>query len=205
MKSVLLAAALLLIPAAASAQGPVVLRAATTDADGRVTLGDLFVNAGAAANVQVGTRSGPSAVLDAAIVQSLAARAGLYWDNPRGLRRIIVTQGPDGDGAQPQMANISETSSQPGAPTASNGWPAYATAAGAVVVKRADMVAVTWRSGGLSLTLNGQAQKDAAIGEEIEVMNPASKQMIAAVITGPGTAVAGPAADRYRSQLLSLR
>ncbi|HWU49197.1 MAG TPA: flagellar basal body P-ring formation chaperone FlgA, partial [Asticcacaulis sp.] len=177
--------------------GVAALRAVTTDADGRITLGDLFVNAGAAANVQVGTRSGPSAVLDAAIVQSLAARAGLYWDNPRGLRRIIVTQGPDGDGASPQSANIAS------APT-SNGWPAYAaaSASGPVVVKRDDMVAVTWRSGGLSLTLNGEAQKDAAVGEQIEIMNPSSKQMIAAIITGPGTAVAGPAADRYRSQML---
>ncbi|MGN6422340.1 MAG: flagellar basal body P-ring formation chaperone FlgA [Asticcacaulis sp.] len=195
MKSTLLAAALLLIPAAACAQGTAALRAVTTDADGRITLGDLFVNAGAAANVQVGTRSGPSAVLDAAIVQSLAARAGLYWDNPRGLRRIIVTQGPDGDGSAPQSANIAS------APTPI-GWPAYAAASGPVIVKRDDMVAVTWRSGGLSLTLNGQAQKDAALGEQIEIMNPSSKQMIAAVITGPGTAVAGPAADRYRSQML---
>ena len=195
MKSALLAVALLLLPAAASAQGTAALRATTTDADGRITLGDLFVNAGAAANVQVGTRSGSSAVLDAAIVQSLAARAGLYWDNPRGLRRIIVTQGPDGDGSAPQTANIAS------APT-SNGWPAYAAASGPVIVKRDDMVAVTWRSGGLSLTLNGQAQKDAALGEQIEIMNPSSKQMIAAVITGPGTAVAGPAADRYRSQML---
>lgn len=203
MKSALLAAALLLIPAAASAQGAAVLRAVTTDADGRITLGDLFVNAGAAAHVQVGTRSGPSAVLDAAIVQALAARAGLYWDNPRGLRRIIVTQGPDGDASAPQSANVAPA----GAPAASSGgWPAYAAAAsGPVVVRRADMVSVTWRANGLSLTLNGQAQKDAAVGEQIEIMNPSSKQMIAAVITGPGTAVAGPAADRYRSQLLSSR
>jgi len=207
MKSALLAAALLLIPAAASAQGAAVLRAVTTDADGRVTLGDLFVNAGAAAHVQVGTRSGPSAVLDAAIVQALAARAGLYWDNPRGLRRIIVTQGPDGDASAPQSANVAPAGA-PGASSgaSSGGWPAYAAAAsGPVVVRRADMVSVTWRANGLSLTLNGQAQKDAAVGEQIEIMNPSSKQMIAAVITGPGTAVAGPAADRYRSQLLSSR
>lgn len=194
---------LLLTPAVASAQTTLTLRAVTTDADGRITLGDLFTNAGAAAQVQVGTRTGPSAVLDAAAVQTLAARAGVYWDNPRGLRRIIVTQGPDGDGsAQPAQFT-------PGAPTQAQrptqaGWPAAATpgSSGVAVIRREDTVAVTWSSGGLSLTMSGTAQRDAAVGDTIQVMNLSSKKLIDAVATGPGTAVAGQAADQFRSQML---
>jgi len=64
-----------------------------TDADGQITLGDLFEGAGAAAGVVVGRRSGPSAVLDAAQVQIAARRAGLNWANTAGIRRIIVREG----------------------------------------------------------------------------------------------------------------
>jgi len=186
MKRLLIAAALLFAPAAAMAQGTLVLRSSTTDADGRITLGDLFVNAGPAANVQVGTRTTGSAILDAGMVQVLAARAGVTWDNPRGLRRIIVTQGQDGDGGAPgpQLANVAAPPANP------------------FVVRRDDSVSVTWSSGGLSLTMSGTAQKDAAIGDPIQVLNLSSKKMIDAVVTGPGTAIAGQAADRFRSQML---
>ena len=91
MKSALLAAALLLIPAAASAQGAATLRAVTTDADGRITLGDLFVNAGAAAHVQVGTRSGPSAVLDASSLRPLLTLT--RWEHVGGIGdRILMAR-----------------------------------------------------------------------------------------------------------------
>ncbi|MDI7773797.1 flagellar basal body P-ring formation chaperone FlgA [Asticcacaulis sp. EMRT-3] len=191
--------------ATANAAGLLVLRGTTSDGDGRITLGDLFANAGAASNVQVGTRSGPTAVLDAGIVQAMAARAGVYWDNPRGLRRIIVTAGPDGGAGQalPQSANIGASA----AASSPSGWPqtasaAYGPASGPVVVKRDDSVAVTWSANGLSLTMSGQAEKDGAVGDLIQIQNTSSKKSIDAVITGPGTAVAGPAADTLRSHML---
>jgi flagella basal body P-ring formation protein FlgA len=99
MKSLLLAACALLIAAPALAGQPVTLRFDTTDADGRVTLGDLFDGAGAGSNVLVATRVGPSAVLDAGMVQSAARRAGLDWSNSQGIRRIVVRQGGDGGSA----------------------------------------------------------------------------------------------------------
>jgi flagella basal body P-ring formation protein FlgA len=68
----------------------------TTDADGRVTLGDLFDGAGSASDLLVATRMGPTVVLDAAQVQSAARRAGLDWTNTQGIRRIIVRQGAEG-------------------------------------------------------------------------------------------------------------
>jgi len=64
-----------------------------TDADGLITLGELFEGAGAASGVVVGRRAGPSAVLDAAQVQVAARRAGLNWANAEGIRRIIVREG----------------------------------------------------------------------------------------------------------------
>lgn len=75
--------------------GPVTLKDQPTDADGRITLGELFEGAGAAASVTVAARAGPSAVLDAGQLQAQAARAGLQWSNPDGLRRVVVRQGPE--------------------------------------------------------------------------------------------------------------
>ncbi|WP_419254847.1 flagellar basal body P-ring formation chaperone FlgA [Caulobacter sp. ErkDOM-YI] len=74
------------------------LKMDTTDADGRVTLGDLFDGAGSASEILVATRIGATTVLDAGQVQSAARRAGLDWSNSQGMRRIIVRQGADGGG-----------------------------------------------------------------------------------------------------------
>ncbi|MFO1013382.1 MAG: flagellar basal body P-ring formation chaperone FlgA [Caulobacteraceae bacterium] len=83
---------------ASMAGAPVNLRTDIADADGRVTLGELFDNAGAASEVVVAVRAGPTAVLDAAAVQMAARRAGLDWANPQGLRRIIVRAGASDGG-----------------------------------------------------------------------------------------------------------
>jgi flagella basal body P-ring formation protein FlgA len=101
MKALVLSVAALLIATPALAGTSVSLRADTTDADGRITLGELFDGAGAASDVVVATRMGPSAVLDAGAVQIAARRAGLDWSNSSGLRRIIVRQG---SGSGPGLA-----------------------------------------------------------------------------------------------------
>ena len=72
------------------------LKSETVDSDGMVTLGDLFEGAGGVAGVRVAARTGPSVVLDASAVQSLAHRSGLDWGNPDRLRRIIVRAGEAG-------------------------------------------------------------------------------------------------------------
>ncbi|WP_299003468.1 flagellar basal body P-ring formation chaperone FlgA [uncultured Caulobacter sp.] len=100
MKALLIAASALAFAAPAFAGTPVSLRMDTTDADGRVTLGDLFDGvSGAAANLVVAPRMGPSAVLDAGQVQVFARRAGFDWDNRQGIRRIIVREGADNSGS----------------------------------------------------------------------------------------------------------
>ncbi|WP_396592670.1 flagellar basal body P-ring formation chaperone FlgA [Brevundimonas sp. R86498] len=84
-----LLAALVLFAGPAVAD-PVTLRNNPVDDDGQVTLGDLFDGAGAAAAVLVASRAGPSVVLDAGQLQAIAARSGLQWANPQGLRRVVV-------------------------------------------------------------------------------------------------------------------
>jgi flagella basal body P-ring formation protein FlgA len=96
MKALLLAAALTALAPSAWAAVSVTLRADVSDADGRVTLGDLFDNAGAAADTAVAVRNGGNIVLDAGQVQIAARRAGLDWPNATGLRRIVVRGGADG-------------------------------------------------------------------------------------------------------------
>ncbi|MBX9614896.1 MAG: flagellar basal body P-ring formation chaperone FlgA [Caulobacteraceae bacterium] len=86
---------LTLVAALALAAGPaladpVTLRSNPVDDDGRVTLGDLFDGAGAASGVVVASRAGPSVVLEAGQLQAVAARSGLQWANPQGLRRVVV-------------------------------------------------------------------------------------------------------------------
>lgn len=92
MRALILSAALAALAAPALA-APVTLRAAVSDNDGRVTFGDLFDGAGAAADTVVAARNGPSVVLDAGQVQIAARRAGLEWANAQGLRRIVVSAG----------------------------------------------------------------------------------------------------------------
>jgi flagella basal body P-ring formation protein FlgA len=196
MKVFVLSALMLLAPAMAVAQtspNPLILKSSVTDGDGRITLGDVFDNAGQASDVLLGYRQGATAVLDAAIVQSIAARNGVYWDNARGLRRIIVAAGPEtGSGNVQQLATIS------GPQNPANWGPPVVS--GPAAVRRSEMVAVTWTQNGLSLTLSGPAQKDGAVGDVIQVQNPSSKKMIDAVVTGPGRAVSGQAAAQLRNQ-----
>ena len=104
MKAFLFAATATLVITALSAPAfagtPVTLRMNTTDADGRITLSDLFDGvSGPAANLVVAPRIGATAVLDAGQVQVSARRAGYDWTNANGVRRIIVREGADNSGA----------------------------------------------------------------------------------------------------------
>lgn len=104
-------AALLLILCAAMAATPalagqVSLKADVADSDGRVTLGDIFDGAGAASDMLVATRTGPTIVLDATSVQMMARRAGLDWGNPQGLRRIVVRAGASAPAATASRGNV---------------------------------------------------------------------------------------------------
>ncbi len=68
-----------------------------------------------------------------------------------------------------------------------------------VVIKRGDVVQVSYEADGIKLVLQAQAMSDATIGQAVNVVNPASKKTIQAVAAGPGAAVVGPEAERLRA------
>lgn len=103
MKRALIVAVLLAAAGPAFAGQPVTLKADAADADGVVTLGELFVGAGAAAATPVAAKPGRTVMLDARAVQLAARRAGLDWANAEGVSRIIVGSGPS-NGAGPAGA-----------------------------------------------------------------------------------------------------
>jgi flagellar basal body P-ring formation protein FlgA len=86
-------AAALAIATPALAATPVTLKADAVDADGIVTLGEIFDGAGPAGAVPVASRPQASVMLNAQAVRMAAARAGLDWANAEGLRTIVVRGG----------------------------------------------------------------------------------------------------------------
>ena len=113
----LLLAGCIALAASPALAGPVSLRVNPVDEDGRVTLGDVFDNAGSAANVVIATRAGPSVVFEAGQLQGLALRSGLQWSNPQGLRRVVVRQGAvaPAAAASASPASATTTAARPGA------------------------------------------------------------------------------------------
>jgi flagella basal body P-ring formation protein FlgA len=237
----LLAALALAGPALAGR--PVNLRPDTASDDTVVTLGDLFDAAGAAGRIAVAERHGQTVVLDVAVVQAAARRAGLDWTNPDGLRKIVVhagvsasaagaaTAGPAaahgnvevltytrsldaGEIVQPaDLTWIKVAAAPSGSPNDAEMVIGQAAKrpvrAGAVVlahdlgsaavIKAGDLVTVTYEFDGISLSLEGKAMATAGIGEPLPVLNPQSKKTIQTMVTGPGQAVVGPAAQDIKT------
>lgn len=232
--------AVLTLAGPAFAGHAVSLKTDTASSDTTVTLGDLFDGAGAAGRVAVAERNGQTVVLDATQVQAAARRAGLDWDNPDGLRKIVVRAGLAGSSAAGQAGAargnvevLTYTRSlnageivQPtdltwikvaAAPADS---PSDAEAvigqaakrplrAGAVVlardvgaatvIKQGDVVTVTYEADGVQLSLEGKAMGTAGVGEALTVLNTQSKKTVQAMVTGPGQAVVGPAAQDIKT------
>ena len=67
------------------------------------------------------------------------------------------------------------------------------------VISRNEMVTVTYTAPGVTLTVTGRAQRDAARGQPVAITNLQSGRTIDAVAVGPGRAVTGPAAQAARS------
>lgn len=192
MRALILGAVAAMALCAPALAGPVTLKVNPVDADGRVTLGDLFDGAGAAAEVVVGARNGPSVVFEAGQLQSLARQAGLDWANPTGLRRVVVRNlaAAPGAAATPAVGGVAPAS----APARS-----AAPRLGERVISRNDIVEVAYEVGGVRLTISGRAEGNAAVGQRLAVRNLQSNRVIDAVATAPGQAVAGPAAQAVRS------
>lgn len=192
-----------LMVAGAAVAGPVALRANPVDSDGQVTLGDLFEGAGAASNVIVGTRSGPSVVFEAGQLQSLARQSGLNWANPTGLRRVVVRNAAVAPNAP---SSASPATAEAITPVVVARPQPVRTALAERVISRNDMVEVAYEVGGVRLTITGRAEGNAAAGQRLAVRNLQSGRTIDAVVIGPGLAMAGPAAQEARvTQQLAAR
>ena len=198
MRALILAAAAALTFAGPVLAGPVTLKVNPVDSDGRVTLGDLFDGAGAASNVVVGQRAGPSIVFEAGQLQSLARQAGLDWANPTGLRRVVVRNAA----MAPAASAVGAVDAAVGTAGPAVSRPAPVRAAhGERVINRNDIVEVAYEVGGVRLTISGRAEGAAAVGQRLAVRNLQSNRVIDAVATAPGQAAAGPAARASTQQL----
>lgn len=200
MKTLILGAAMALAMAGTVLAGPVSLKSNPVDTDGQVTFGDLFDGAGAASDVVVGRRIGPSIVFEASQLQGLARQSGLDWANPTGLRRVVVRQGMQG-----QVSSASAASPATPLPVTTTALAPARSAYADRVISRNDLVEVAFESGGIRLTVTGRAQRNAAMGEPVAVLNLQSGRTIDAVATGPGRAIAGPAAQTARSNQFAAR
>ena len=239
MRTLLILAAALSVAGPALAGQPVSLKADTFDADGVVTLGDLFDGAGAAGRVALANRSGASLMLDAAAVQLAARRSGLDWANAEGLRSILVRGAPAGTVAASAAAahgNVdvltyarsiaageivqptdliwgkaaaapADAPSDPDAvigmaakrPLRAGAIASARDVGAALVIKPGDLVTVAYEAEGISLSLQGKAMTAAGVGEAVSVQNTQSKKVVQAMVTGPGQAVVGPAADQMKT------
>lgn len=73
------------------------------------------------------------------------------------------------------------------------------------VIKKGEMVLVTYADGQITLTLQAKAAGSAAAGETLNVQNPSSGKLLQAVATGPGEALVGPAALQMRARTFASR
>lgn len=214
----------------------VTLKADIADADGVVTLGEIFEGAGAAGRTPVASRTGASVMLSATAIQAAGRRAGLDWANAEGLRQIVVRSSAAtnaaapaaranvdvltwtrniaaGDVVQPQDLVWAKVAVAPADaatdPDAVVGQAARRTLrAGAAVagrdvaapqvVKANEIVTLTFDEGGITLTLQAKALSGGGVGETINALNVTSKKTLQAVVSGPGQALVGPSADRFK-------
>jgi flagella basal body P-ring formation protein FlgA len=205
LKSLIAGVVAALMMAGAAVAGPVTLKANPVDSDGRVTFGDLFDGAGAASDVVVGTRAGPSIVFEAGQLQSLARQSGLDWANPSGLRRVVVRNAAVAPAPAPPASVSASVANAVPPVVAARPQPVRAGLAERVIARN-DMVEVAYEVGGVRLTITGRAEGNAAVGQRLAVRNLQSNRTIDAVAIGPGLALAGPAAQDVRAtQQLAAR
>jgi flagella basal body P-ring formation protein FlgA len=71
------------------------------------------------------------------------------------------------------------------------------------VIKKDDIVSVTFSQGGIALTLQAKAMENAVVGQPLSVINQNSKKVLQAVAIGPGQAIVGPEADQLKAHARS--
>lgn len=148
---------------------PVTLRTRVEASGPAVTLGDVFDGAGAVSGRAISPAPPPGQVstLSIPVLAAAASAAGLDWTPPPGLMEVRVVR-PGG-----MRATLP------------------ATDRGAVTdaaVRRGQSISLVYLAPGLSLTTRAQALEDAAVGQNIRLLNVASNRTLDAIVTGPGMA-----------------
>jgi flagellar basal body P-ring formation protein FlgA len=169
-----LAFALLSLASAAEGQD-VILRAQPQATGPAVTLGDIFENAGDVAGraIAPAPKPGGFTTLSTRFLGAAASAAGLQWRAPDNVEAIVVTAAGAG------VARVLPA--------------AYAKPGDAAVIRRGDLVTLTYAAPGLQLSLKAKAMSDAAAGAAVRLVNPQSNKTIDAIAIGPGAATTGGA------------
>jgi len=137
-------------------------------------LGDVFRIEGPDAEREIASAPprGQSALYSTSFLAAAAQAAGYAWSPPVGFTQVLV-HGPDADRSALQQAPDRRKR-------------------GETLIRRGDLVTLTYRTGALQLTARARATANAAEGEAIRLVNIDSDRTVEAVVTGPGQASASP-------------
>ncbi len=136
-----------------------------------VTMGDVFDGAPpeiAARAIAPAPGAGQVGSLSIPVLAAAASAAGLEWTPPAGLNSVPVVR-PGG-----MRATLPATA----------GGRAMADAA----VRRGEQVTLVYQVPGVALSIRARALEDAAIGQNVRLLNITSNRTIDATVTGPGAA-----------------
>lgn len=160
--------------APAFADVPVTLRAQIEASGPAITLGDVFDGAGAVAGRAIAPAPPPGqvATLSIPLLSAAASAAGLTWQAPAGLTDVRVVRP---GGMRATLGNA-----------ASSGARTVADAA----VRRGETVTLIFAMPGLQLATRARALEDAAVGQNVRLVNLSSNRTVDAIVTGPGAASA---------------
>ena len=163
-----------------------------------VTLGDAFAGTGALSSRPIAQAppAGQMGSLPMAVLTASASAAGFDFTPPAGVDAVQVVH-PSGARATVAPiggAPVTAASMPVGAPiaAASASSASYQNAGANAAIRRGDAVMVIYQSGGVTLSMRTQAMQDAAVGQSVRLMNPASNRVVLGVVTGPGAASASP-------------
>ena len=143
-------------------------------------------------------------MFEAAQLQGMARQAGLDWANPTGLRRVVVRHAAAAPASGAALASGDETAASSPRAAPARAAPVR-TAYADRIISRNDIVEVIWEAAGVRLTITGRAEGNAAEGQRFAIRNLQSGRVFDAVATAPGQAIAGPAAQAFRSQQFAAR
>jgi flagellar basal body P-ring formation protein FlgA len=167
-----------LISVSAAFAEPVTLRSRIEANGAQITLGDVFLGAGDAANRAIGPAPAPGQIanLPMPLLTALASAAGLEFTPPAGVHEVRVVRPGGMRATLPPSSGESAVSAGP------------ALAASEIVIRRGEAVTLVYQAPGVTLTTRARALENGAVGQSVRLLNVTSNRNIEAIVTGPGAA-----------------